>query len=177
MSWQSLADVFAYVQQPTLTLTSTEKFVLLALANFADAHGANAYPSQQTLMTLTSLSERAVRRAIAALKRQGLLTTTLQRGRYGAQHYTLHLPAARAKGATQAPYPSPKGATQAALKGPHRPPDPVPKIQIPLPSSFLPFSPPTISQEEMERHLRFLGVSPGSTIYQAALHPYEHNGH
>ena len=50
----------------------TDKLVLLALARRADADGASAV-GQRELMTVTGLSERAVRDALAALERAGLL--------------------------------------------------------------------------------------------------------
>ena len=48
MSWQSLANVFEYVQRKK-DLTSPEAFVLVAIANFTNEHGTNAYPSLATL--------------------------------------------------------------------------------------------------------------------------------
>jgi hypothetical protein len=55
MSFQSLADVFAYVQTHD-DLTSSEVLVLTAIAHHADRTGGNAYPTQPTLEKFTNLA-------------------------------------------------------------------------------------------------------------------------
>ena len=55
MSLQSIADVLAYVQTRP-DLPPTEVFVLLVIANYANQHGANAYPTLATLENITHLA-------------------------------------------------------------------------------------------------------------------------
>src|SRR6266446_7385453 len=78
MSFQSLADVFAYVQSHDLT--SNEVLVLTAIAHHADRTGANAYPTLETLRTFTKLHRRAIQYALRRLEKAQVLTTTLTRG-------------------------------------------------------------------------------------------------
>lgn len=67
MSVQALAAVFALeIESPTV------KLVLLALANHTDAD-FRCWPSQKTLASLTSLSERAIRNALEVLSERGLI--------------------------------------------------------------------------------------------------------
>lgn len=49
------------------------KFVLVCLANYADACGANAFPAIQRLCQDTALSESTVRRALQSLEKQALI--------------------------------------------------------------------------------------------------------
>jgi DNA-binding transcriptional ArsR family regulator len=58
---------------------STEKFVLLALADHADEHG-RCWPSLKRLSLFTSCAESTVRRALRRLEAQGLLTSEERRG-------------------------------------------------------------------------------------------------
>lgn len=57
-------------------LTSSAKFVLVALARFADRSGNNCYPSIPGLHDATGLSERAIRNALARLSSLGLVSMT-----------------------------------------------------------------------------------------------------
>lgn len=54
-------------------LTSSTKFVLLALAEFADDQHCSATPRER-LMGMTGLSESAVRRAIGDMVKAGLIS-------------------------------------------------------------------------------------------------------
>lgn len=54
-------------------LNTTQKFVLLALADHADGEGGGIFPSVETVARKCSLSDSAVRKAIRALKKHGLL--------------------------------------------------------------------------------------------------------
>lgn len=183
MSWQSLADVFEYVQR-TADLSTNEVVVLLALAHYANAQGANAFPSQRTLRTLTKLAERTLRYTLRKLEARGCLTAHVQRGRRGATHYSLKLPHVQLKGAPHAPYPTKgaphapfeakKGAPHAAEKGHHMPPDPGSEIQdtSPFPSSS--FSPPASDEKPGgmspgEKFLRAGGWTEESDLFQWAL--------
>jgi hypothetical protein len=62
------------------SLPSTQKFVLVALADIANDHG-ECYPSVATLMERCSLSERAVQGALSALEAQHFLRRELRCGR------------------------------------------------------------------------------------------------
>lgn len=55
------------------TLSTTQKFVLLALADHANDYGESIYPSVETLCGKTELSERAVRTALGDLRDMELL--------------------------------------------------------------------------------------------------------
>ncbi|RLP72306.1 helix-turn-helix domain-containing protein [Mycetocola tolaasinivorans] len=57
-----------------LDLPSPRKFVLVALADFADEAGS-CYPGQERLAAMTGLSESTVRRSIRDLESEGLLAT------------------------------------------------------------------------------------------------------
>jgi DNA-binding MarR family transcriptional regulator len=68
MSVQAITSAFA-VQG----VSPSEKLLLLALANYADADG-ECWPSQTTLTFDTGLSERTIRTALASLESAGLLS-------------------------------------------------------------------------------------------------------
>jgi Helix-turn-helix domain len=158
MSWQSLADVFEYVQR-TDGLTTADVIVLLALANYTDENGQNAYPSLITLQQITKLSRRKIQYTIRHLKARLLLSTTTQRGRQGYQRYALHLPHVLLKGAPHAPLPRKKGAPRAPLKVHVVHPDPVQRSHVP--------------PEKLKAILASLGVSPDSRIYHLTLNGAE----
>ena len=82
MSLQSIADVLAYVQTHP-DLPPTEVFVLLVIANYANQHGANAYPTLATLQQTTHLARRTIRYALRGLEDKKLIETELVRGRTG----------------------------------------------------------------------------------------------
>lgn len=58
----------------------TEKLVLLGIANHADKHGGNAWPSVETLARYAGVHERGVQRAIEALIQRGLVVRHLNAG-------------------------------------------------------------------------------------------------
>ena len=91
MSFQSLADVFDYVQTHD-DLTTNEVVVLLAIAHHADQTGADAYPTLETLSTFTKLQRRTIQYALRRLEKDQVLKTTLTRGKPGKQTYELLLP-------------------------------------------------------------------------------------
>ena len=90
MSFQSLADVFAYVQTHD-DLTTNEVVVLLAIAHHANQHGASAYPTLETLGTFTKLARRTIRYTLRRLEEKQVLETVLTRGKPGKQTYELLL--------------------------------------------------------------------------------------
>jgi hypothetical protein len=65
-------------------LPTTEKMVLLAIADAADDDGANAWPSVATLARKASVTPRRVQQVITALVHRGLLTVDPQAG--GVRH-------------------------------------------------------------------------------------------
>jgi DNA-binding MarR family transcriptional regulator len=60
--------------------TTTEKLVLLALADHAWPDGTHAYPSVGRLARMTGLTERSVRRAIAGLIEKDLIVREFNAG-------------------------------------------------------------------------------------------------
>lgn len=68
MSIEALAWAWDQDQLPT-----TEKIVLLAIANCVHPEGVEAFPGQRYLSAKTGASIRSVRRAIAALEKRGLI--------------------------------------------------------------------------------------------------------
>ena len=104
MSFQSLADVFAYVQV-SHEITSTEVLVLLAIAKHASPTGDQAYPTLATLQHCTKLARRTITYALRHLEAKRLIDITLVRGKQGRQTYTLLLPhVPLSKGAPDAPF-------------------------------------------------------------------------
>lgn len=61
-------------------LNTTQKFVLLALADHADSEGGSIFPSVETVARKCSLSRSAVEKAIRALEGQGLLIRVREGG-------------------------------------------------------------------------------------------------
>jgi hypothetical protein len=90
MSVQAITAAFA-VQG----VSPSEKLLLLALANYADA-GGQCFPSQVTLTHDTGLSERTIRTAFGSLKALGLLQVERRNRANGSRtssKITLTLPA------------------------------------------------------------------------------------
>jgi hypothetical protein len=61
--------------------TSTEKFILTVLADFADEHGEKIYPANATICERTGYSERTVRAVLSDLVKRGFLAITYGGGR------------------------------------------------------------------------------------------------
>lgn len=61
------------------------KWVLMGIANHADAHGRNAFPSQATLAEYAECSDRSVRRKLSELEALGVIAR-------GDQRLVSHLP-------------------------------------------------------------------------------------
>ena len=72
-------------------LTPVEKLVLVGLVYFADQHGQNSYPSQQTLAGLCNVGSSTIKRAMRKLRDMELITQT-GKGRKGTVRYTVNLP-------------------------------------------------------------------------------------
>ena len=73
MSFQGLNWAFKQDVKP-----SPAKFVLVALANYADENG-HCYPSQKRLAEDACQSERSVRAHLASLEKQGLIRRSKRR--------------------------------------------------------------------------------------------------
>ena len=71
-------------------LTPVEKLVLVGLVYFADQHGQNSYPSQQTLAGLCNVGSSTIKRAMRKLRDMELITQT-GKGRKGTVRYTVNL--------------------------------------------------------------------------------------
>ena len=112
MSWK--ASAWALECGPKST---THRFVLVALANFADQEHNTAWPSVATLCGLTCLSERAVRQAIAELLSGGWITPAgkHENGRADkvTKRYRIECPEFEQRGALGAPRTVSRGAAGA----------------------------------------------------------------
>ena len=62
------------------TTTGTDKLVLLGIANHADEHGENAWPSIPTLARYAGVTERNARHAVRRLEDAGEIVTEERRG-------------------------------------------------------------------------------------------------
>lgn len=71
-------------------VTASQRLVLLALASFTDQRGANAYPSQATLVRMCCYTTRTVRRALADLIAMGMITPN-GKGRGGTIRYGVNV--------------------------------------------------------------------------------------
>lgn len=71
--------------------SSTDKLVLLVLANYANDEGINCWPSTATLQRQTGLSERAIRSSFRRLEQRGVLEVIHNMGR--SNNFVIHTPA------------------------------------------------------------------------------------
>lgn len=69
-------------------LPTTEKFLCLALADFANDNGESVFPSQEYMAWKVSKDARSVRRALARLKELGVLVALSGTG--GGRGITVH---------------------------------------------------------------------------------------
>lgn len=97
---------------------ATDKLVLIALANYANAEGL-AYPSHQRLMLVTSLNRKTIMASLLRLEQMGLLIDTGQRKGRTGRVVVYHMPEVNSpKNGTIAivpelgPLNSPKNGTQ-----------------------------------------------------------------
>lgn len=75
---------------PTKDIGMTNKFVLLALADYADKDGA-CFPSQATLGDKVDLSERSIRTALEALEGMGLILREARSSTFGRRSDVIRL--------------------------------------------------------------------------------------
>ena len=134
----------------------TQRLVLLAIADCANDHGAEAYPSNATLAAKTGLSERGVRKAIGELEALGELEVQYKSGPHGCNRYRVLMPDpapdARSSGTPEAddtrhdvpgtrhdmpgPHPAPHSGDPAPHSG-----DPAPRAKNPAPRAPKPSEP------------------------------------
>jgi hypothetical protein len=72
------------------SISSTERLVLLALANHADATGNRVFPSVATIVDETSLARRTIQLALRALAGRGFIVAVGRRSR-GTMVYRINL--------------------------------------------------------------------------------------
>lgn len=89
--WEGIAIPTAIVQLPTRRLNAAAKIVFGRLKRYAGKRGV-AFPHVRTLALEVGQSRRAVERALAHLRRVGLISTE-QRGKGRASLIRFHLPA------------------------------------------------------------------------------------
>lgn len=98
-------------------LDSTERLVLLSLADHSDDEGT-CYPSMRRLCERTSMGERAIQGAIKRLVERGFLAVSYNAGKAGTNVFAITMPPAanappqqmRYPPAANAPYPRSKCA-------------------------------------------------------------------
>jgi hypothetical protein len=87
MSWQSTKAVWAHSQA-----RGSRKMLLLAIAQFTDRHGRNAWPSIATLSEMVGVGPRAITDLLKDLEAAGDLAVERVRGRGLSNNYTITLP-------------------------------------------------------------------------------------
>jgi len=103
VTWRQLPAIWAVDG-----LRPMDRLVLLALAYFADADGANSYPAQRTLARMCSCSPDTIKRALRKLRELELISPS-GTGRKGTVRYTVALPlAALPRNREGAPAPPPR---------------------------------------------------------------------
>lgn len=97
--------------------TPVERFVLLALADFADDQG-RCWPSVATIARRCCMSDRNARRILRRLEVGGWLTCAVRHGRNRTSRYRIHLPeTAHSVGTQRSPgHPQPENRTTRARK-------------------------------------------------------------
>jgi len=71
-------------------LTSTQRLVLVRIADHAAPDGSNAWPSLERLVGDTCLSRRSVQRSITDLEAMGALEVDYKAGPHGVNRYRVH---------------------------------------------------------------------------------------
>lgn len=87
MSWQSVKSVLEHSRSKRAA-----RAVLLVIAWHADEHGAEAYPSLETLADESGVSRRTVMSAIDELERAGEIAVSKGRGRGQTHRFAVLLP-------------------------------------------------------------------------------------
>lgn len=86
MSIRMMNDVWKYAPAK-----GSELLLLLAIADFADDDGGNAWPSMATLAKKTRLGERNVRYIVKELEDRGILEVKYNKGRNNTNRYQIIL--------------------------------------------------------------------------------------
>jgi len=87
------ARLMGRIVQEVNDLSSTEKLVLIVLANYFNTDLDEAFPSQETIAKNSSLSRSSVNRALDALRSKGYITIKKRRssGQFSHNVYKVHL--------------------------------------------------------------------------------------
>lgn len=101
----------AWAMDQSLVENPTARHVLLVLANYADVNGKAAFPSAETLVRQTGLSERAVRNKLVEMEAMGVIVrgnqaivqAYIDRGDRRPVCYDLAMPQEEKRGASGAP--------------------------------------------------------------------------
>lgn len=72
-------------------LTSSQKFILLALADWSSTGGTNMFPAMRTLAEKCEMSERQARRVVVELENMGMLVVRRGKGPGGTNRYEINL--------------------------------------------------------------------------------------
>lgn len=166
MSFQSLADAFAYVQACE-DMTSNEVLVLLALANHVNKHQAVAYPSVASLQRVTKLSRRAIQYALRALEERNALQAILEPSRHGVTTYRLLIPRSCHSPESKRTIDSPK-----FTRAPHAPPR-APGAPQPIIEPVKREKRAETDRKDLKEGLLRMGIGPGSFIWAYALNGHE----
>lgn len=101
---------------------STQRFVLLALANYSNDEGSGAYPSFATIAKRCSISRRTAIRAVDSLIESGYLTRTRRandKGLFTSSDYRINVVRLSGSSDTVSPYPSDKVTLGSDTMSPH----------------------------------------------------------
>ncbi len=142
---------------PASSLSSTERLVAFALAQYADADGGSCFPNIETIAGAAALSERATRGALQRIESAGYFTRIGTKGSgkgagkdWRAYGYRLRMPDGPARGAgpkAEAAAPGAGASADGAAPG-----------------------------DNMVRHLATHGAAPGADYQERALPVEEHQG-
>jgi hypothetical protein len=85
MTWRLLPEIWKIEE-----IGSTDKLVLLAIAQFTNELGRDAYPAQTTLARMCNCSVRTVKRSLSSLREMGILKKCGYSSK-GTVRYTVNL--------------------------------------------------------------------------------------
>jgi hypothetical protein len=88
----AIEAITAVLAIPPEAITATERLVLLVMAWYADSNGRDSFPAVPTVTKRSSLTRRAVQKALRRLAEKGYLVVVGQRSR-GALNYSIRLAA------------------------------------------------------------------------------------
>ena len=82
-------EVIASIFNAAIPITPVQKYVLIALANYADRAGKNVFPAVKTVMSITGLSRASVQRSIRELQSVGLLILVAHASQHFPREYRI----------------------------------------------------------------------------------------